>query len=271
MIRRPTTIFYRTSCGLALLMASAGALAAQTHDEARLTLGMSAGFMGSEVLWDVANQPIISAFDTPDLFHLHRETHSDISISGHATYFRGPHLGFTGEFTYVGLGNSDACEIVQDGGDAELVAACNALKGANGSASTTLIQGGVVYRPLSRSFLQPYFKGVVGLAFTPSSTIQTRSDYGAIGDTALILTIYTDDHWKELRPTWTAAFGISTAPSSGYQLHVEVRESWLALGVVTGPTSGQGFAPPSKSVIKGFPSILVGFDIVLEKQRGRRY
>src|SRR5665213_2472438 len=66
MIRRPARIRYRTICGLTLLMTSAGALAAQTHDESRLTLGMSAGYIGTAVLWDVANQPIISVFDTPD-------------------------------------------------------------------------------------------------------------------------------------------------------------------------------------------------------------
>ena len=270
MIQRPAKTFCRAACTVALALAPVGTLRAQTNDEARLTLGIAAGYIGSLILWDVPNQPIASS-NSPSIFHLRRETHSDISISGQATFYRGPHFGFTGEFTYVGLGNTDSCTLVQDGGDVELVAACNALQGAQGSASTTLVQGGVVFRPLARSFLQPYFKGIVGLAFTPSSTIMTRSTYGSIGDTALILTIYKDDNWKAVRPAWTVAFGISTAPSSGYQLHLEVRESWLPLGVVTGPTTGQGFVPPHKSVIKGFPSILVGFDIVLEKQRGRRY
>ena len=271
MIRRPAKTFRRAACAATLVLAPFAALTAQTNDEARLTLGISAGYVGAISIWDVAAQPVVSVFGTTDIFHLHRELHSDISISGHATYYRGPHLGFTGEFTYLGLGTSDGCTVVQDGGDIELQAVCDALKGATGSASTTLIQGGMVYRPLSRSFLQPYFKGVVGLAFTPSSSIQMRSTYGSIGDTSLILTIYKDDGWKEIRPTWTAAFGVSTAPNSGYQLHVEVRESWLPLGRVTGATSGQGFVPPHETVIKGVTSVLVGFDIVLEKRRGRRY
>jgi hypothetical protein len=254
-----------------VLLVLAAPLRAQTTDESRLILGIAAGYIGSQPLWDVPNQPIASTFDPPDIFHLHRETHSDISISGQFTYFKGPHLGFTGEFTYVGLGNSDSCTLVQNNGDLDLIAACGALNGATGSASTTLVQGGLIYRPLSRSFLQPYIKGLVGMAFTPTSLIETVSTYGAIADTALVLTIYQDDHQHELRPTWTAVFGISTAPSSGYQIHVEVRDSWLPLTVVTGPTSGQGFTPPNKTTIFGFPSILVGFDIVLARQRGRRY
>jgi hypothetical protein len=271
MIERPAKTVRPAACAVALLLAPITALHAQTNDESRLTFGISAGYIGSRTLWDIPAQSIAAAFDPPDLFHLHRETHSDISLSGHFAYYPSPHIGFAGEFTYVGLGTADSCSIVQDGGDPELQAACGALQGTYGSASTTLIQAGMIYRPLTRSFLQPYFKGLAGIAFTPSSTIQMISNYGSIGDTALIITIYEDPDWKELRPTWTAAIGVSTASNAGYQLHVEARESWLPLGVVTGATSGQGFIPPHKTVLVGFPSILVGFDIVLEKRRGRRY
>lgn len=271
MMQNPAMRARRAACTVALVLAPVGALRAQTNDESRLTFGMSAGYIGGTMLWDVANQPILSSFEPPDLFHLHRETHGDITVSGHATFYRGPHIGFTGEFTYVGLGATDSCNLVQDGGDAELFAACSSLKGAQGSAPTTLIQGGMVYRPLARADLQPYLKGLVGVAFTPSSLIAMQTTYGAIGDTTLNLTIYQDDSWKEVRPTWTAAIGISTAPSSGYQVHVEFRESWMPLDVITGATAGQGFVPPRKTVIKGFPSVLIGFDIVLEKRRGRRY
>ena len=45
----------------------------------------------------------------------------------------------------------------------------------------------------------------------------------------------------------------------------------ITLPVITGPTSQQGFDPPSKTVLKGFPSIVVGFDIVLEHRPGHRY
>lgn len=256
----------------AFLAASMAPLHGQTNDQARLTLGIGGGYIGSTSLWDVPRQPVyLPSSPDPDLFHLRRELKSDITISGHATYYGSPHLGVTGEFTYLGLGSSDACEVVQDNGNLELASVCSALKGTLGSASTAVVQAGLVYRPMSRSAFQPYAKLMGGLAFTPSSTIAMRSVYGAIADTDLIVTIYKDDHWKSIRTSWTAALGISTAPSQGYQLRVEARETWLPLGVVTGPTSGQGFVPPSKTVIKGVPSIIVAFDIVLAKQRGRRY
>jgi hypothetical protein len=255
----------------ALCSGATVALQAQTNDEARLTLGVGVGFVGTVSLWDVPNQPVFLSSDLPDVFHLQRELKSDISISGHATYFGSPHWGWTGEFTYLGLGTSDGCAIVQDGGADDLRAVCNALNGTLGSSSTTVVQVGGVYRPLSRAFFQPYFKVAGGVAFTPTSSIAMRSIYGAIADTELIVTVYKDESWKSIRPTWTAGIGVSTAPSSGYQLRVEARETWMALSAITGPTSGQGFVPPSKTVIKGIPSILVFFDIVLARQRGRRY
>ncbi len=257
--------------GLAIAAASASRVQAQTNDEARLTIGIAGGFLGSSKLWDVANQPIYSQFNEPDIFHLHREMHSDITISAHATYFPGPHFGFTAEFTFLGLGTTDACTVVHDNGNVELLDVCSALEGTLGSASTTVVHAGMVYRPLTRSFLQPYLKASAGIAFTPSSTVALQSTYGHVGDTALFMTIYKDDDWKAMRPSWTLGFGLSTAPSSGYQIHVEVRETWLALGVVNGPTYGQGFVPDHSSALKGYPSILVGFDVVLARQRGRRY
>jgi hypothetical protein len=255
----------------ALLLAPGATVAAQTNDEARLTMGISAGWIASAQLWDIPRQPILSTFDDPSFFHLHRELRSDITISGHGTFFRGPHVGITGEFTYLGLGTTDACNVVQDGGDAELRAACEAVNGEQRPASVTTVQGGLVLRPFSRSFIQPYGKILGGLAFTPSSTVAMTSFYGAIGDTLLTLEIYKDDKTREIRPTWTLGAGFSTAPSSGYQIRFEVRETWMTQTVLTGATSGQGFVPPTKTVLKGFPSAMIGFDVVLAKRRGRRY
>ncbi|MGH7592562.1 MAG: hypothetical protein ACRELE_01715 [Gemmatimonadales bacterium] len=255
----------------ALLLTWRAGAAAQTNDEARLTMGGSAGWIGSTQLWDIPTQPILSIFDGPDIFHLHRELRSDITISGHGTYFRGPHLGFTGEFTYLGLGTTDACSVVQDGGDVELLAACKALNGEQRPASVTNVQAGVVIRPLTRTFIQPYAAAMGGVAFTPSSTVSMTAVYGAIADTLLTLIVYPDDHAREIRPSWTLAAGFATAPSAGYQLRFEIRETWMPQTVITGATSGQGFVPPTRSVIKAFPSILVGFDVVLQKRRGRRY
>ena len=266
-----TSQMTRRLLAAAMLVAPTVAVA-QTSDEARLTMGVSAGWIGAKTLWDVPAQPILSTFDSPDLFHLHREIRSDITLSGSLVYFRTPHIGIVGEFTYLGLGTTDACTVVQDGGDVSLVDACAALKGAELPASVTTVQTGLVLRPFVRGFIQPYFKAMGGVAFTPSSPVTMASTYGLVGDTLIVLTIYKDDRWHSVRPSWAFGAGFATAPSSGYQLRLEFRETWMQMSEVTGPNAtGQGFVPPTRSVIKGFPSIMVSFDVVLEKRHGRRY
>ncbi|HEY4319846.1 MAG TPA: hypothetical protein VGM77_01605 [Gemmatimonadales bacterium] len=262
---------------MTLLVAIAGnpsRAEAQTSDQARLSLGVFGGWIGPRTIWAVPNQPILSSepglYD-PDVYSLRREVRSDITLGGHFTYFSSPHVGFTGEFTYLGLGATDSCQLTQDGGDPELRDACTAIAGQQQSASVTTVQGGLIIRPLAHSTLQPYIKGMFGMAFTPSSMIHMESIYGFIADTLVALTVYNDDSYSPIRPSWTGALGIETAPSSGYQIRVEVRDTWLPISEVTGATSGQGYVPPHRTTIRSFPSVLVGFDVVLQKTRGRRY
>ena len=95
--------------------------------------------------------------------------------------------------------------------------------------------------------------------------------YGANADSALSIAIYQDASWKQVRPDVTIGAGVTSAPSHGLQFHVEVRETFLSLPLVTGPTTTQNQQPPSRSAWKGIPSVLAGFDLALKKQRGRRY
>jgi hypothetical protein len=40
---------------------------------------------------------------------------------------------------------------------------------------------------------------------------------------------------------------------------------------VTGPSSGRGQVPPHETAYKHIFSLTVGLDVILERQRGRRY
>jgi hypothetical protein len=273
MIERHRVLACRTAA-VVLFAATTNLSAQRTNDQARLAVGISGGYVSSLHLWDV-DQPICSVglSCNAEIWHLTRELRSDISLSGSVTYFPRPHFGFTGEFTYLGLGSTDGCTIVHDNGDPDLAAACNALKGDQRPASVTTMQGGAIYRPLTRTLIQPYFKGMAGLAFTPLSTVEMESIYGVVADTAVLqLTVYRDPAWKPIRVSASLAAGFATAPSSGYQIRAEVRETWLPLSMVAGPVSeGQGFVPSITHAFRHVISVMVGFDVVLEKNRGRRY
>jgi hypothetical protein len=285
---------------LVLVLCFAGQrLAAQTTvDWGRVTIGLSAGVRFSSSLWDVPNQPILSSnlvpgsdsvHYPPDLYHLHREVRSGFTLAAQGTFFSSPHFGITFELTYLGLELSDSCTVAHDGGDAELATACAYVGSSqtiaatpgfptpptiDHSASATLIEGGVILRPFKPAALQPFFKGMIGFATTPHSALMMESVYGVDPqqpDRALNLTIYQDASPPAVRPVFTAAAGMTTAPQSGLQAHFEARETFLPLAVVSGPTISQNLLPPNHTVIKGFFSLMIGLDIVLSRERGKRY
>ncbi len=47
--------------------------------------------------------------------------------------------------------------------------------------------------------------------------------------------------------------------------------AWITQSIVTGPSAGQNLVPLKESTMKGFQSFLVGIDIVLKKDHGKRY
>jgi hypothetical protein len=281
----------------ALLCLSASALHAQGTEWARLTIGVAIGLRTTASLWDIPNQPVLSASTSlggpiypSDLFHLNRQVRGGITFAASATQFTSPHVGLTIEFVYLGLRFHDTCILAHDGGDPDLASACryvgsdqkfgagiNSADGyhdatnINQSGSTTVVQGGLVVRPFKPAALQPFFKVLVGFAATPMSTIAMASTYGAIADTSLNLIIYQDYGWKTVRPVGTLGVGFATAPASGLQFHAELRETFLTQSIVNGPTATQNIQPPSRSPFKGYPSVLIGLDLVLKRVRAKRY
>jgi hypothetical protein len=287
----------RTFCPLLCLIA--GPLAAQTTDWSRLTIGISIGAHAGASLWDVANQPILSSEDDPELaarfpyppdqFGLHRDVHSGLSLAANVTRFSSAHFGLTVEFAYLGINLHDACTVTHDGGDPDLATACatigtSARVGATNdqvgitvdqSSSAILLQGGAVLRPFKPGALQPFLKAMIGLATTPRSTVYMESIYDVhvegVQPNSVGLIIYQDYGWKQVRPVFTAGAGLTTAASSGLQIHLEARESFMSQSIVTGPSTAQNEVPPNQSVLKGFLSVLVGLEVVLKRQHGKRY
>jgi hypothetical protein len=119
--------------------------------------------------------------------------------------------------------------------------------------------------------VQPYLAALAGFASTPSSTIETIATYVARDGREASMAVYHDFHWSGQRPTWTLGGGVVTAPSQGLQVRLEVRETWLRQSAVTASNPVPNLEPPSRSVLKGFPSILLGVEFVFRRERGRRY
>jgi hypothetical protein len=267
---------------VALLVLPAGALGAQTHDAPRTLIGISVGILSDGNLWDIPNQTISTLSTspdpnhpyTPDIDHIRRDMDAHRpTLSLHVTHFVNDHIGYTGEFNYLGFKTTDACTIVQRGTDPILNRVCDSIPASSqGDRTTTVFQAGLIVRPVASSVLLPYFEGMVGVASTPTSSATLTSTYGHdVSGDALNVNIYQDSRWGTVQPTWTLAAGLATMAASGLLVHVEARDSWIAQSIVTGGTTGQAVPTPVQTTFKGWLSVMVGFDIVLAKSRGKRY
>jgi hypothetical protein len=83
--------------------------------------------------------------------------------------------------------------------------------------------------------------------------------------------VYSDDRNSRVEPTVAIGVGFTAAVGKGYNLRWEVRDNITGIQSVTGTTPIAGFVPPHKRVFKHLFSMTVGFDVVLERRRGRRY
>lgn len=266
----PHRPFVATAIIMIAIGASVRTAAAQaTRDQARLVVGVSAGYIGGSGLWRVNNQPIRALNNEQDVFDIERRLRPNITFIGQGTYFPSDHVGITGEVAYLGLGTTDACKFIASANDGINRSACAAINGDNRSASGVAATAGVMLRPASRAAYQPYVRIQAGVALVPRSTVPVTAVFGQTQGS--VLPIYTISNDKEVKPAGVLAFGISTAPSAGYQFRVEARATAVQLRVVSGPTAFENMQPETRSVTKLLPSITVGLDIVLEKRRGRRY
>lgn len=257
----------RFAIAAALVLASP--LAAQTNDQARLVVGTSVGWTGGADLWSVAEQPITAIGQTSDRFALQRRLRSNIAVSGQVTYFPRNHVGITGEIGYLGLGTQDSCQLLTSTGDFTNQSACQSINIQERSASAVGALGGITLRAFSRAAVQPYARVLAGVVLAPRSTIELAPVFGELQNT--ILRIYETDNEAEVKPAGALAIGLATSPNAGTQFRIEARSTWTRLSVVDGPTVREGFVPPTSSRWVMVPTVTLGFDIVLEKRRGRRY
>ncbi|HET9064584.1 MAG TPA: hypothetical protein VFN22_02025 [Gemmatimonadales bacterium] len=240
----------------------------RSNDESRLVVGITGGYIGGTDLWAV-EQPITTNTTESDRFALARRLRGNITVGGHLTYFPRPSWGVTGEVVYLGLGTRDQCALVTPSNDGFNRLACASLENKERAASAVAVMGGGVWRPVPRGDIQLYLKVQGGLALVPRSTTTMTAFFGIDDDFAL--PIYAEDGSKDVAPIGAAAIGFATAPNRGYQFSLEFRATAARIQLVDGPAPVGVLTPPIRGQWKLLPTITAGFEIVLERHRGRRY
>lgn len=267
---------------VALFVAPIAALSAQTNDAARTTIGISVGRQRAELLWNIPTQfvapvtlpPKVGTSWDPDIWHLRRDVEVAPTVQVRGTRFFGEHLGFVAEFAFYTFKLRDFCNIVQRGrggevpnADPELPRVCSAIPGTSQGSSTTMVmQAGMVVRPFSGSVLQPYVEGLAGFASTGSSTAELRSAIGGVA-----VTIYRDPEWHRFTPTFALGVGVTSQLASGLLARLAVRDTWVSQSTVIDTPDELSANAQIGTTYKRYFSVMIGLDIVLKRQRGKRY
>ena len=83
--------------------------------------------------------------------------------------------------------------------------------------------------------------------------------------------IYDDDAQGRVRPAIGLGVGATVVLSRGYHLRWEVRDNIIGVEEVTGAVATVGTVPPHETNFEHVWSVLIGLDVILERQKGRRY
>jgi hypothetical protein len=240
-----------------------------TKDQARLVFTVSGGMVVGRHLWSVDNQPA-QFTATADTFAIGRRIRSTITVGFGGTYFPHEHLGVSVEGFLIGLGFEDSCRLVFSSGSADAATACQSIQGATKSATAVTLSGGPVFRVNSRSLISPYARANLGLVISNQSSLRTIGRFRTPDGTAERV-VFADDHDSRIAPSLALGAGFTAAVGKGYQLRWEVRDNIVGVQRVTGSTPQSDLVPPHELTYKHLFSLTIGFDVVLERRRGRRY
>lgn len=245
-------------------------IAAQaTRDRPTLVFTVSGAYLGGVGLWSVPDQTVdVGGPGLIDHFALSRSIKRTLGAGFSGTYYRGQHLGLSAEAFLLGLGYKDGCQLVPPAVVQDNVERCRFIDQQERSAAAVATSAGVVYRIAASEFISPFVRANVGFLINNQSPLLVVGETNAGAE----LVIYDDNNkGTRLRPAFVLGFGTTVALSPSYQLRWEVRDNLVGIQRVTGTTSGFGQVPPHETSYKHIFSLNIGLDVILERQRGRRY
>jgi hypothetical protein len=278
---------------LAALMfaCGSGSLLAQTPSEPHLYLTVLAGYRAGRVLWSLNSQPFaVLVAGTPntdtavvagpgqyDTLDIHREFGPSFVVGVSGTYFSGSHLGFQGEFAFLGMGVESRCTIRQTQApypgdlDPQL---CATLDGQTAATSAVSASIGIVGRVTAGAGVYPYVRANAGVLTRTHGTIEMVGQYQS-GDHLATAVVVADPHSANTALHVTFGAGVAVSMGTGYQVWFEGRDVLAQLDQVTGSADPSGatgaLVPPHGSRLLQNFVFAIGLDVVFEKQRRRRY
>jgi hypothetical protein len=242
-----------------------------TRDRPTLIFTVSGAYLDGIGLWTVADQPVadfpLAGNPLVDHFFLNRNIKRTIGAGFSGTYYRNKHLGVTAEAFLLGLGYDDSCRIQEPAQSTLNVQRCNSINDRDRSAAAVATSLGAIYRIASDEFISPFARVSVGFL------VNNQSPLLVVGEANQAELVIYDDNNKgtRLRPAFGLGVGTTIAAGRGYQIRWEIRDNIVGIQRVTAASDGRGQVPPHETAYKHIFSLNVGLDVILERQRGRRY
>ncbi len=255
-------------CGCGALAPGASA---QTGSQASLVLTVYGGAAIGGGLWDIAKQPFQDpSTGTYDTLRLTRDMGSSIAVGASFSYFPKRLLGFQGDIAYLGLPLEDRCQGVYynnpDPTD-QSVHLCNDIEGQSHPTGAVSFFASVIARAAPRRATSPYVRAGLGLVTYDHSTIEVS---GSPGPGLTVRTVISDDNPRRTSPIIVLGAGATVPLGPGYQFRLEARDVVINLERPTGAADPLAKAPIGSRLYHRF-ALTMGLDVVLQKQRGRRY
>ena len=260
------------------LTASPGRATAQSSERPQLVIGITGGFLTGPQLWRLGRQLVPVWSGAVDSVALQRLFRTGFVAGVGATLYRSPHFGYTAEIAFLGLPTESRCAPLGPFGlDPKHYneQTCLSIQGRGLATNAATFQAGVTWRAGPRAALQPYVRGMAGVAVLGGSFVTTE---GSVADTTVSPTTLTRSFLDDPNPrglTWVAtlAAGASLSINPGYRIRFEFRDVVLSLPVATGPaiiTTGLPYAQVGSRTVH-LPAFTVSLDLLMERERTRRY
>jgi len=257
------------------LLALCGAwsqLPAQTNQQPSIMLTIFAGAGTGHDLWTIDKQPLqVIGTSEYDTLQLAQSIEPSIVLGFSATYFPSPHVGLHVELSYVGFPVDASCTGLFYNPDFEQKNAqtCDDIQARSADGGSIAIFTGATFRAASRGSISPYARLNLGIVNQSRSTIEISGGFVTANGVG-VREVISDPNPRRVLPVIGPAVGFTRPISPGYQFRWEFRDLILPLERATGPASPLAIAAKASRWYHHF-SLVLGFDVVLEKKRGRRY
>jgi hypothetical protein len=244
---------------------------AQSGSEPSLVLSATAGVITGGSLWIIAGQPFCptppgSGCSGADTLRLARATDASIMIGASVSYFPSPAFGLEGDITYFGFALSNACAVTNLNPTRESTQICNDVQGSSSTSGAIALFGGVIARAAPRGSVSPYVRVGVGLTTIDQSTI----DLAGADSAGAVYAVLIDESPKRVAVSALLGAGLTMPLGPGYQFRLEGKDVMSRFDRATGPADLLLRPPVAGRFFHHF-ALTLGFDVVLEQKRGRRY